>query len=799
MARWLLTLTLLLLLAVPGPVAAQETPKEAGFKEEGPWKISAEEMNYDEQKEVLEAHGRVVIKQDSDRIIAEHARFERRTKNLEAWGRVIWYHGADVLQAERVKLNQDTGLGKAYNGRLFFSGNHFHIFGREIEKVSDKTYYVRECTLTSCDSVTPDWIVKAYSMRVTQEGYGHLFAPRFHAGPVPVFFLPYTFFPAKSKRQSGFLMPSVIQSARDGFVFELPYYWAWADWGETTFHWHHTERGEGMGAELRFKLGADRDMGLFYYDYLDDDQAEELYRSGDLRTDLKRRYWLRGMFRSDKSLPYKIGMTMTLDWPSDPDFIEDFSYWTTGLPKINPDFLQYFGQNLQDATETVRTNTLQLRRNFSGSSARLDMLYYHDPTPREPDEVRENLNALPRFTYNYADKAIGETDLYYNYSFQAQRLWRDPGEWGHMGDLRTKFYGVFDLGPYLNAQPFVMGRATWWDIVEDPENPVSTLENPNLWRDRYYFQTGMDLSTSLFKIYDVDDTEWRKIKHQVEPHLGFVYTPPHYDPAPTSYSGHVGPVENFTYGFTTTLTAKRETGLAEVLEMEEEIWRRRYLGHLATWGMGDEKYEGLSDDDLRADFQRQLRLSRLKSEPNYAYDEFLRLEVNQSFNLRETKIPKPEGAVRRPFSAVTSEFWFNPTRRIRTRGEVDYDPNYGKMTNLALHLNMSDRRGDYIGVHYRRQWNIDEDRQSVAQINSNAGLKLWGGLSTMGEIIYNLETSETIRRTVGLNWDRQCWGIGTYYTRTRDDERIAIVFSLLGIGQIYRYERSFINQNEGGF
>ena len=40
----------------------------------------------------------------------------------------------------------------------------------------------------------------------------------------------------------------------------------------------------------------------------------------------------------------------------------------------------------------------------------------------------------------------------------------------------------------------------------------------------------------------------------------------------------------------------------------------------------------------------------------------------------------------------------------------------------------------------------------------------------------------TVENTVGLAYRTQCWGVGVDYTKTYDDERIMLKFSLAGLG-----------------
>ncbi len=782
-------LILLIGLGLAAPAMAAPPLKELTFRVDKPVTITGEELRSEEEGNIFIAKGRVVIRQGLDRITAENVRLDKRTNTMDVWGNVVWYHGSDVLSAERAKIDLTTQRAKVFNGKLFVSGNHFYISGREIDKTGKDTYVVRDCTLTSCDGPSPDWTIKASWMKVTVEGYGQTFLPRFLAGPVPIFFLPYAVFPAKTKRQSGFLMPVFNQSQRDGFSFDLPFYWAWADWGDTTFHLQHSKRGEGLTLETRFMLGSPRDRGLFFVDYLDDRKAEEMYAAGELDTPTSSRYWIRGMFRADRLLPYGVTMNLIVDKPSDPQFIEDFKYWSTGLDKINWEFRKKFGTTLRDATNNDRLNRLQLRKRWPGSYIVADFQYQYDPTELPPGQGDDTFQKLPVITYSYSDKSIGDTDLYYNFRIRGENKWREEGEWGRQGDIWFNLYGLYNLGPYLNLKPYVGSRVTVWQIIPDGSD-IPQDGNDKTFRDRYQVSGGLDLSTSLFKIYDLNGLEWKRVKHELRPRIGVYYRPKFYDPAPTSFSSQEDQIERLSYGLTTTLTAKLLSGQQDLLDLERELWRRRYLGRMAEagWDWGDDKYAGYTDEEVKEEFERRLRLSKLRTANQYRYREFVRLEVSGTYDLRELSKPKAEGEPRRPFSDVRLQWWVKPSPYFYHRATMTINPYAGQLPHLYLYGRIRDRRGDSLAVSYRTRYDVDSNSETLRQIIGSAGLKLFGPFSMSGSIIYDLQAKKYISQSIGFNITRQCWGIGIRYHKTDDDERFAIWFTLFGLGEIYRYE-----------
>lgn len=784
MALWCLSALL--------PVPVQAIPlQEMDLPTDVPWTIKAEQFATEEEGKVILAHGRVVLQQKTDRITAEHIRLDLRTRSIDAWGSVAWYHGSDIIQAERVKIDLNTSIGKIYKGRIFISGNHFYINAQEMDKTGPDTYSMRGCTLTSCDGSSPDWLVQAESIQVTMDGYGQTSWPRFKIKGMPVLMLPWAAFPAKTSRQSGFLGPQFYDSSRDGFSWDLPFYWAWADWGETTFHWQHSGRGEGLGAELKFKLGDNKDIGLFYFDYLKDNKAAELHEAGELDKSDSDRYWLRGMFRANKLLPYGIRVSAIVDRPSDKDFIENFLYWGTGLAKINREFSKYFGSTLGDETEAERLNRLQLRKYWTGAYAVIDFQYLYDPSLRPGGQDDDTFQKLPTFTYSYSDKPIGESDLYYNFRVKATNRWREQGEWGRQGDAIGNLYGVYSLGPYLNAVPSTAFQTTMWQVV--PENgDVGPEDGGTEFRSRFMWSAGLDLSTTIFKIYDLNQTSWKRMKHLIQPRVALSWRPPFHDPAPTSFSDKADPIEKVTYGLTTTLTVKQLQGQGRMKRLQEEMWRRRNIGRLtaANWGYGDEEFADMEDDDLQTELNRQRRLQELRTTQSYRYREFVRLELNQSYDIREAHRTLTAGETRRPFSAVKAELWVNPSYHFRHRALIEYDFHSGKFARLNLHARVMDARGDSLSVSFRQRWLIDEDREDVRQIQAAAGVNLFGPFSVEGEWVYDLKDSTSIRQNYALVMTRQCWGIGIGYTKTDTDERYGIFFSLLGLGEIYRFEQS---------
>ena len=109
---------------------------------------------------------------------------------------------------------------------------------------------------------------------MTIEGYGQVWHPSFRVKNFPVLYFPYMIFPAKTKRQSGLLMPDPGYSTRDGLTLNLPFFWAISDNTDATFNeYYMSRRGLMQGAEFRYALSP-FSKGTLMLDYLFKDQGQ---------------------------------------------------------------------------------------------------------------------------------------------------------------------------------------------------------------------------------------------------------------------------------------------------------------------------------------------------------------------------------------------------------------------------------------------------------------------------------------------------------------------------------------------
>jgi len=191
-----------------------------------PWDIEARELSYDKDTDTYTASGEVVLKKGKSVLKCDYAQVDRQTMIALARGNVDFTTNGDQVRGDEITVDLKKQTGEVTKGRLFLKKNNFHVTGEQIFKTGESTYRVINATVTSCDGEKVPWDIRAKELFVTVDGYGQAWNPSLRVKNIPLLYSPYVIFPAKTTRQSGFLMPEPGQSSRDGFTVDLPFYWS---------------------------------------------------------------------------------------------------------------------------------------------------------------------------------------------------------------------------------------------------------------------------------------------------------------------------------------------------------------------------------------------------------------------------------------------------------------------------------------------------------------------------------------------------------------------------------------------
>lgn len=725
-----------------------------------PWEILADVVEYDSRSDAYLARDGVTIQRGPVRLTADFVKFEHKTFDAMADGHVMVTTGDDVLTGRRIEINLKSQTGTLYQGTLFVKENHFYITGEKIEKIGKREYHVRTAGLTSCDGPAPDWKITGKNLDVTLEGYGTVYHAKFWVREMPVMYAPFFVFPAKLKRQSGFLSPEIGNSDRRGIEYQQPFFWAIDESRDLTLYNHFmSDRGDKIGAEYRYAR-TDRARGTLMIDYLDDRKVDDGTGStskdygydgdGELRTNSDR-YWFRG--KIDQPLPLDVNARVDIDIVSDQDYLYEFKGGYSGYDRTNDQFRRHFGRDLDDYTDPVRANRLNFNRLWPDYNLNAEFLWYDNVINRRWRDDDTTLQALPRLTLNSAKQGIAGTPIFWNLDTEYTHFFRRDGARGHRADLHPRLYWPKHFEPYLFVEPSAGYRQTVWHMDEfDPDDDPDKRDH-----HRELMDGRLDLFTQFFRNYalsngDGDPTDALgtvAVRHNFRPQITYEYIPetnqddyPFFDPL-----DRITERNRITVALINTLVSK-------------SFGRRR--------AASPEKKSTDTDPPLSPVYRQFLRLELQQS-----YD-FNTYEIDETTYFFDRTNPE-EGEHLSPFYArleVLPADYFS----LRADGQWSHKENEILSNNVAL--NLRDERGDSATAAYRFTRDFSES------LYGNLTLRLSPRWMTYAEYEHNLEDDENIKTGVGVRYMAQCWSINFRYLKERDDDSFGVMVNLFGLGGV---------------
>jgi LPS-assembly protein len=703
---------------------------------DAPVKIEADNMSYDNERDVYSAEGNVVITYGDGVLTAATAEFDRKNNMATAQGGAFLKMAEDSLQGDKIVVNVEDKTGVAYNSKAFYARNHFYIKGDKIEKTGENTYFIEKPVATTCDGDNPAWEIAGSSMKVTMEGYGLMKNGRMLARGFPVLYSPFIPFPAKTKRQSGFLFPYLSYSRdKDGVTVEVPFFWAISPQMDATFYSSYIEkRGFKEGAEFRYFAGS-KSFGTLYGDYMEDNKhVTENSATGLARdwqeTHRRWSYYLNHQTNFDSQFYVRTDLRRV----SDSWYFRDFNshnYYLTNYATSEEDPFRKVpfqgNESLPSLDSSVRlfkgwnNYTLMARARFTDDFAAIN----NDRT----------LQQYPEIILTGIKQPLFSTPLYFEFAGTYDYFYRGEGQKGHYADFAPTISLPFNISKYAKITPQLTMREIYWNRDDQQAN------SENRSGDRTVYNAGLAVSSRVSRVFDVNIQNWEKIRHEIKPEIFYSYIP------------------NI-----------RQDNLPDYLP-----WVNSFMANSLSSNIG--YTNALMEQNAVAWALTNTVTARVKNKTGErSYLELFRLKLFQLYDINEAKKDMAGSIVdRRPMSDIGMELDLRPHPYVSLAARNKYNP-YSGWKEMNYDLGISDWRGDRLTFGYR--YTLD----SIEEINMDLKAVITERLS--GQLIVRLDkfNNQTVENTVRLIYTEQCWGVGVDYTKTHDDQRIMLKISLAGLG-----------------
>jgi LPS-assembly protein len=734
---WLFLLAAVIFNGTDAAGQSETLPLPEGTGKAAPWRITADRLTYDKAEKIYTATGGVIIEKGGTKLYADSVRFNQTTMQARASGNVQLLTRGDRLTGSRMVLNLNNRTGTVSDGLIFIEKKNFYIRGDKIQKTGKDHYTIDRGSLTSCNQEVPDWQVSGRDLSVDIEGYGSVRHAALWAKKLPVAYLPYFIFPVKRNRQSGFLVPEIGYSDRNGIEFIQPYYWVIRRSCDATFYYHHIQnRGEKLGGEFRYRLSPES-HGAVMFDGMEDrktDDAESAnaeWGYGDdryLRPN-SGRYWFR--MKADQALAYEMDAWLDLDIVSDQDYLREFEDGYTGYEDTNDYFESEFGRDLDDNDDPVRENRAHLQKIWPRYSFNADLLWYDNVIKRRQAETDDTLQQLPALTFDALKQPIRTTPLFFRSDTEYAYFFRQDGISGHRLDIRPRLFLPLRADPFFTFEPSAGIRQTAW-FEDPPAMETETSDNENDYQHRELYDLKAVLSTDLYRIYNSQSSDARPFKHTIIPELAYEYIP---DTDQSEYPDfdsidRIEAVNQITFSLTHLLTAKYFTG-----------------------------------PDSKDDVSPELADTR--------YNRFFRFLIEQTYDFN-----KENQADAEPFTPLYAEMDITPVRVLNLHAEAEWSHEAEKLLSHLLSARLRSQRGDHLELEYRY---FRDTRQSI---DLTASIALTDRIRISGEYERNLDESADIEKSLEALYRSQCWSIAVGYSDDETDRRFSGMIRLHGLGEV---------------
>lgn len=705
--------------------------------DDAPVKIEADTLSYDQERDLYEADGNVVVFYGDGILTAASVEYHRKTNLATARGNALLRMAGDWLQGDTIVVNVEDKTGVAYDSKAFYARNHFYIRGSRIEKTGENTYSIEEPVATTCDGDRPDWEIAGRSMKVTLEGYGWMRDARLRARRLPVFYTPLVAFPAKTKRQSGLLFPYLGYSKdKDGIDIEIPFFWAITPQMDATFFSRYMEkRGFKEGVEFRYFAGS-KSFGTLYGDFMEDNRhVTETAAVGNQSRDwqgMHRRwsYYLNHQTNFDSQFYIRTDLRRV----SDSWYFRDFNAHNYYLSNYSTTELDPFRKVPFQGNESLPSleSSARVYKGWNNFSLMARVSSTDDFSAVNNDRT---LQQYPEIVFTGIKQQFLSTPLYYEFTGNYDYFYRGEGQKGHYLDIAPTISLPINISHYAKITPQITLREVYWN--RDDAQATSDNKSGN----RTVYNAGLSFSSRISRVFAVKIQNWDKIKHEIKPEIFYSYIPgvdrdnlPDFIPRVNSFMAN---------------SLSSNIGQTDVLTEQNAV----------AWALTNTvtaRVQGKSG--------------------SRSYFELLRFKLFQVYDINEAKKDMAGSiAERQPVSDLGIEFDLKPHPYVSFAARNKYNPYVG-WKEMNYDLGLRDGRGDNLTLGYR--YTLD----SLEEINMTLKLNLTRGFS--GNLILRRDqfNDRTVENTVGLVYRAQCWGVGVDYTKTHDDARILLKFSLAGLG-----------------
>lgn len=711
-----------------GQATAPEQNIEKKIPEGAKLMLSANELLYNRDSQLVSAVGGVQINYGGYKMVAQKVEYNQKTGRMMATGNIeLVSPDGNRIYADNLDVTDNFADGFLNALRIETSDNT-RIAAESGERVGGTMMILNKGVYTAClpcvedPKRAPFWQVKA--KRVIQNGVTHtirLERARFELLGHPIAFLPFIEVPDNTvKRKSGFLFPTMSLSENLGFGLSVPYYYVISpSMDATVTATGYTAQGFLVEGEFRQRF----ENGTHILRVAGIDQAKpDNFTSGTSDAEAGQR----GMVASKAE--FRINPRWTFGWDvmmqSDNNFSKTYKLrglsatdrtnqiYLTGLGKRNYFDMRAFYFDIQDAD---RKNTAEKQQAIVYPS--LDY-HYVAPQPLAGGELSADVN-LTNISRTHDDfYTVDGFDRFRGLRGQTSRL---------TAELQWKRTYVTPTG--LVITPLLAARGDAFALnMDNPTGYTGGYDDSNS-ATRSMFTAGLEMRYPILMTTD-------NSTHILEP-IAQIYARPD-----EQLAGRLPneDAQSFVFDATSLFDRDKFSGYDRI-----EGGTRANIGIQYT-GTFDSGYK------LHGIFGQSYQIAGQNS---FATDDLVNVGADSGLETARSDYVGL-GGVETPFGvSVTGSYRLD---------EKDFDFRRGDLTTAYSNDTFATQL-TYTHVSAQPAYGFDKDND---EIQTNSSVKFKDYWSIFGGIAWDLNNDVISRRTIGLSYDDECTIFTIAYTDTRD-------------------------------
>lgn len=431
-------------------------------------------------------------------ISADTIRYESTGKLVTAMGNMELTEAGETATGAGLVYHMPTATARTFITSSFYDRALYT--SETVTMLSRDEFNLTNVKFTSCEKDTFDYYFWSSRMKVFPDDKAVAGPVTLYVEETPVFWVPFAVFPIRRGRSSGFTIPTLGSSSRDGrYLRRMGYYFGFSDYADLLI-------SADLMEKTRFQVTASQRHNLRYV------------MSGGTRLQWRRQFktqrdrWLLEASHRHE-LPDGTMLKLTGNFVSDRSYLEESQ------------------QTPQERMQSELRSWLSVSRNLGRGSAQINLEYteYLDALPDTIEnellseiiapDLRYSLPSAPVFQ-SPADPANQKFwhGLYWNLNthyLSENTEWEDSSLYNSGARVNTGLSASNRIGGILALSPSVSFTGTAYDR----DIPGNRLPG---W---LHGSTGLALSTDLYGIFQANCLGYSLLRHTITPGVTASWAP----------------------------------------------------------------------------------------------------------------------------------------------------------------------------------------------------------------------------------------------------------------------------------